>query len=202
MNEILGALMEISGEDDASGVDELLGELLEGDADTLGADDLAILGQDNALAILGAALAAKGKGGKNLLARAIAGRKLAGAQVLSPRKPTSSGVQPIGFFQAGIAAGTQATITTQPQTWFKPQRLVVPDSIGPFFTIDNIVIGNISQFPSPVPLPAEMFGPAAQAVVMDLQTVNPALNLTIVATNISGVPQNFRAGFIGKEVTP
>ncbi len=204
MNEILGALMglsDIEGEDDASGVDELLGELLEGESDTLGADDLAVLGADD-LAILGAALAAKGKGAKTLLKRAIAGRKLAGAQVLSPRKPSSSGVQPIGFFQAGIAAGTQATITTQPQTWFKPQRLVVPDSIGPFFTIDNIVIGNISQFPSPVPLPAEMFGPAAQAVVMDLQTVNPALNLTIVATNISGVPQNFRAGFIGKEVTP
>lgn len=204
MNEILGALLglqEISGDDDSSGIDELLGELLEGDSDTLGGDDLAVLGADD-LAILGAALAAKGKKGKGLLARAIAGRKLAGAQVLSGKKPTSSGVQPIGFFQAGVAAGTQATITTQPQTWFKPQRLVVPDSIGPFFTIDNIVIGNISQFPSPVPLPAEMFGPAAQAVVMDLQTVNPALNLTIVATNISGVPQNFRAGFIGKEVTP
>lgn len=205
MNEILGALMglqDISGEDDASGVDELLGELLEGEADTLGADDdLAVLGADD-LAVLGAALSARNKSGKALLRRAIAGRKLAGAQVLSPRKPSSSGVQPIGFFQAGIAAGTQATITTQPQTWFKPQRLVVPDSIGPFFTIDNIVIGNISQFPSPVPLPAEMFGPAAQAVVMDLATVNPALNLTIVATNISGVPQNFRAGFIGKEVTP
>jgi hypothetical protein len=203
MNEILGALMglsDIEGED-TSGVDELLGELLEGESDTLGADDLAVLGADD-LAVLGAALAAKSKGGRSLLKRAIAGRKLAGAQVLSPRKPSTSGVQPIGFFQAGILAGTQATITTQPQTWFKPQRLVVPDSIGPFFTIDNIVIGNISQFPSPVPLPAEMFGPAAQAVVMDLATVNPALNLTIVATNISGVPQNFRAGFIGKEVTP
>lgn len=147
MNEILGALLglqEISGDDDSSGIDELLGELLEGDSDTLGGDDLAVLGADD-LAILGAALAAKGKKGKGLLARAIAGRKLAGAQVLSGKKPTSSGVQPIGFFQAGIAAGTQATITTQPQTWFKPQRLVVPDSIGPFFTIDNIVIGNISQ---------------------------------------------------------
>src|SRR5512137_640118 len=129
MNEILGALMglqDISGADDSSGVDELLGELLEGEADTLGADDLAVLGADD-LAVLGAALAAKGGGAKALLKRAIAGRKLAGAQVLSPRKPSSSGVQPIGFFQAGIAAGTQATITTQPQTWFKPQRLVVPD---------------------------------------------------------------------------
>ena len=37
---------------------------------------------------------------------------------------------------------------------------------------------------------------------MDLATVNPALNLTMQVTNISGVAQNFRAGFVGKEVTP
>jgi hypothetical protein len=46
------------------------------------------------------------------------------------------------------------------------------------------------------------FIPEAQAVVMELDTVNPALNLTVVATNISGVAQNFRATFVGKEVTP
>lgn len=197
MNEILGALLE---GDDEAGLDEILGEMLEGD-DEAGADeDLAILGADD-LAILGAALRGKGKG-KAMLRRAIAARKLAGAQVMSPKKPTSAGVQSIGFFQAAVAAGAQATITTQPQTWFKPQRLVIPDSIAPFFTVDNILVGNISQFPSPVPLPGEGFIPAAVAVVMDLTTCNPALNLTVVVTNISGVPQNFRAMFVGKEVTP
>jgi hypothetical protein len=80
--------------------------------------------------------------------------------------------------------------------------LIVPGSIAPFFTIDNLIVGNKSQFPSPIPLPAEGFIPEAQAVVMDLDTVNPALNMTVVATNISGVPQNFRAMFVGKEVTP
>jgi hypothetical protein len=194
---ILGAMMDISGDDssgdDSSGINELLGDLLCGDDSSSG---------DDALAVLGAALQGKGNAGKMMLARAIAARKLAGAQVMSPRKPTSSGVQAIGFFQAGIAAATPATITTQPQTWFKPMRLVVPESIAPFFTIDNIIVGNKSQFPSPIPLPAEMFIPAAEAVVMDLDTVNPALNLTVQCTNISGVPQNFRAGFVGKEVTP
>lgn len=198
MNEILGALLEGDVE---SGLDEILGEMLEGD-DEAGADeDLAILGEDD-LAILGAALRSKGKKGKNMLSRAIAARKLASAQVMSPKRPTSAGVQSIGFFQGAVAAGAQATITTQPQTWFKPQRLVIPDSIAPFFTVDNILVGNISQFPSPVPLPGEGFIPAAIAVVMDLTTCNPALNLTIVVTNISGVPQNFRAMFVGKEVTP
>ena len=197
MNYILG-MSEILGLDDMSGEDAaaILGELLEGE-DLSGED----LSGEEATAILGAALRGKGKG-KALLNRAIAARKLAGAQIMAPRKPSSAGVQPIGFFQAGVAAGTQAIITTQPQTWFKPMRLVVPGSIAPFFTIDNLIIGNKSQFPSPVPLPAETFIPEAQAVVMELDTVNPALNLTVVATNISGVAQNFRATFVGKEVTP
>lgn len=197
MNDILG-MSDILGLDDMSGEDAaaILGELLEGE-DLSGED----LSGEEASAILGAALRGKGKG-KALLQKAIMARKLSGAQIMAPRKPSSAGVQPIGFFQAGVAAGTQAIITTQPQTWFKPMRLVVPGSIAPFFTIDNLIIGNKSQFPSPVPLPAETFIPEAQAVVMELDTVNPALNLTVVATNISGVAQNFRATFVGKEVTP
>src|SRR5512136_1785906 len=111
MNEILG-MSDILGED-LSGEDAaaILGELLEGE--DLSGDDLS--GED-AVAILGATLKGKGKG-KALLNRAIAARKLAGAQMMAPRKPSSAGVQPIGFFQAAVAAGTQAIITTQPQTW-------------------------------------------------------------------------------------
>jgi len=197
MNDILG-MSDILGVEDLSGEDAaaILGELLEGE-DLSGED----LSGEEAMAVLGAALRGKGKG-KAMLAKAIAARKLSGAQIMAPRKPTSAGVQPIGFFQAGVAAGTQAIVTTQPQTWFKPMRLVVPGSIAPFFTIDNLIIGNKSQFPSPVPLPAETFIPEAEAVVMELDTVNPALNLTVVATNISGVAQNFRATFVGKQVTP
>ncbi len=187
MSDILGALEDVSGDDAAA----ILGELLEGED----------LSGEEAQAILGAALTGKGKG-KAVLQKAIMARKLAGAQMMAPRKPSSAGVQPIGFLQLAVGAGLQAIVTTQPQTWFKPMRLVVPGSIAPFFTIDNIVIGNKSQFPSPIPIPAETFIPEAQAVVMELDTVNPALNLTLIATNISGVAQNFRATFVGKEVTP
>lgn len=199
---ILGQMMELAGDvdgDDSSG-DDIASAILEGilEGDDSAGDDSA--GQ--ALAVLGSALRGKGKAGKAALARLVASRKMASAQVLTPRQPSSAGVQAIGFFQAAVAVATQATVTTQPQTWFKPMRLVVPESIAPFFTIDNIIVGNKSQFPSPVPLPGEGFIPSAEAVVMDLDTVNPALNLTIQATNISGVVQNFRAMFVGKEVTP
>ena len=209
MNSILGALDDLSGEDAAAILGEMLGEDLSGEdlsGEDLAGDDSAgddLSGDDQAAAILGAlAKRARQGRGRNNLQSAIAKRKMGKALIMSNSKPVSSGVQAIGFLQLAVAAGTQATITTQPQTWFKPMRLVVPGSIAPFFTIDNLIVGNKSQFPSPTPLPAETFIPEAQAVVMDLDTVNPALNMTIMATNISGVPQNFRATFVGREVSP
>jgi hypothetical protein len=198
---IMGALMQIAG-DDSSGDDvlgEMLGELLGED---IAGDDSSGDDSSGDLAVLGAALQAGGPKGRALLKRMVTARKLAGSQVLTGKGPVSSGVQPIGFNQAAIAAGTQATITTQPQTWFKPMRLIVGESIAPFFTIDNIICGNKSQLPAATSLPAEAFIPQAQAVVLDLDTVNPALNLTLLCTNISGVAQNFRAMFVGKEVSP
>lgn len=204
MNDILG-LDEILGAEDLSGEEAaaILGELLEGE--DISGEDLA---GEEAAAILGAALRAKGRSGKAALAKAITARKLGSSQILNPRKPSSSGVQAVGFFSgfpgpaAAVAAATQATIITQPQTWFKPMRLVIPGSIAPFFTVDNIIIGNKSQFPSAAPLPAETFIPEAEAVVLDLATVDPAINLTLVVTNTSGVPQMFRATFVGKQVQP
>lgn len=212
MNSILGAIDDLSGEDAAAILGEMLGEDLSGEdlsGDDLSGEDLSgddSAGEDlsgDAQAILGAmAKRARQGRGRSKLQSAIAKRKMSKAIIMSNSKPVSSGVQAIGFLQLAVAAGTQATITTQPQTWFKPMRLVVPGSIAPFFTIDNLIVGNKSQFPSPTPLPAETFIPEAQAVVMDLDTVNPALNMTIMATNISGVPQNFRATFVGREVSP
>jgi hypothetical protein len=191
MNDaILGAMMQIAGlDDDSSGDDDVLGELL---GESIDGDEV----------VLGAALKGGSPQSKALLKRAIAARKLAGSQVLTSKGPVSSGVQPIGFTSTGVAAGTQVLITTQPQTWFKPMRLIIGESIAPFFTVDNIICGNKSQLPAATSLPAEAFIPQAQAVVLDLDTVNPALNLTLACTNISGVTQNFRAMFVGKEVSP
>lgn len=197
---ILGAMMQIAGLDDSSGLDEVLGEML---GESIEGEDLS--GDDSSgedMAILGAALQAASPKSKALIKRMVAARKLAGSQVLTAKGPVSSGVQPIGFNQAGILSGNQALITTQPQTWFKPMRLIIGESIAPFFTVDNIICGNKSQLPAATSLPAEAFIPQAQAVVLDLDTVNPALNLTLACTNISGVTQNFRAMFVGKEVSP
>lgn len=184
-DEIDALVGELLGQDDLSGQDDLLGEVLG----------------DNDMSVLGALLRAKGSAGAAAIRKAAAARKLANASVVVKKDPTSSGVEPLGFRStAAIAAGAQATITTRPQTLYRPERLVVPASIAPFFTIDDIKVGNRSQFPSAEPLPAEMFTQQADAVTLRLDTVNPAIDLILVVTNISGGAQDFRAGFIGRAV--
>lgn len=188
---------EIMGADD---IDSLVGELL-GDDDVLGdllGDDDVVMGE-----LLGSALRAGSPGAKAALRKAAAARKLANASVVTRKDPTSSGVEPLGFRSppgTPVAAGAQAQITTRPQVLYRPERLVVPASIAPFFTIDDIRVGNRSQFPSAEPLPAEMFTQQADAVTLRLDTVNPAIDLILVVTNISNAAQDFRAGFIGRAV--
>jgi hypothetical protein len=179
------------GQSEILGMDEILGELLGDDEAVLGGDDLAVLG---------AALRASSPRAKSALSKAIMARKIGKSAMVVKREPRSSGVQPLGFFFLNIAAGAQVIVTTQPQVLYKPERLVVPTTIAPFFTIDDILVGNKSQFPSANPLPAEMFIPNAEAVVLELETVNPAINLSLRVTNISGAQQNFRAGFVGRNV--
>lgn len=201
---------------DILGVDDILGMVESGDlsgeeaAAILGVDDEVILGADETLGaddtlgmsdILGAKLRAQSKAAKQLLRKGVAARKLASSQVLTPKAPTSSGVQAIGF-EKSVASLTSETVATQPQVWFKPMRLVVPGSIAAFFLIEDIIVGNVSQFPSSTPLAAETFIPEAEAVVMDLATVNPALNLSLRVRNIGGVTLTFRATFVGKQVQP
>jgi len=181
-------MYDIAGQD----IDDVVGEILGQDA--------LVTGQDDLLDVLGAALQAKTPQAAAMLKRYIQRRKMSNSQVLTARSPRTSGVRPIGFNQIGIAAGVTATVTTQPQEVFKGYRLVVPETIAPFFTIDNILVGNKSQFPAATPLPAEGFIPQAADVDLDLETVNPAINLSLVVTNISGIAQNFRAMMTGKQV--
>jgi hypothetical protein len=179
---------EIAGlfdDDDSSGQDmAVMGEVL-------GYDDQAILG---------AMVRANNPRTRAALSKAITARKLKSSNVVYQKEYTQSGMEPLGFVSLAIGIGATVTISTQPQKLFKPLRLVVPSTVAPFFTIDNIIVGTRSQFPSLVPIPAEMFIPEAEDVDLVLDTVQPAINLSLVVTNISGAIQNFRAGFKGKSV--
>lgn len=96
-----------------------------------------------------------------------------------------------------VGGGLNAVITAQPQTLFRPERFVIPASIAPSFTIQDIKVGNVSQFPNTGDIPGEMFAQNSFDTGIRLDTVNPAINLSVAVTNITGGTLTFRAGFYG-----
>lgn len=99
-----------------------------------------------------------------------------------------------------VAGGASATIAATPQTLFRPERLVVPASLAPSFVLTDLKVGNVSQFPNAGELPLEIFAQTGVDCTIELDTVNPALNLSVTVTNITGGSLTFRAGFIGTSV--
>jgi hypothetical protein len=96
-----------------------------------------------------------------------------------------------------VGGGLNANIPSNPQTLFLPETFVIPASIAPSFTVQDIKVGNISQFPTTGDVPGEMFAQNAFNNGIRLDTVNPAINLSVAVTNITGGALTFRGGFYG-----
>ncbi len=105
-----------------------------------------------------------------------------------------------GFFQAAVAAGGQATIQANPQYEFRPDRLIVPSPIAPFFTLDNFIIGNRPQNVAANPASCECFTEDAVGVGLLCDTAQPGVLVQLVVTNISGGPLDFRATIFGAAI--
>ncbi len=107
--------------------------------------------------------------------------------------------QPLGFASTGtVAAGASATITVPPQTLFRGRKLSVPADIAPYFTIDQLLVGNTPQFAAAGALPADSF--RADATGQDNLTMDscpPGLVITMVVTNQDSSAHQFRATLFG-----
>ena len=130
-------------------------------------------------------------------AAAIQAKKIEASRVLSQRPVRSSNLQPIGFVQENVAAGATVNVTTQPQTVFKPLRLVVAATIAPLFVLTDIRVGNVSQLPSATENPCESFIAGGFGIGLSLDTVSPAIDLSLQIRNISQNVATFRATFFG-----
>jgi hypothetical protein len=161
---------------------------------------MATIGGDLDSMVLGNALAATNPSSAAALAQAIEQRKLQNATLVAERAVGESNLQPLGFVALNVAAGAQAQVTTQPQTLFKPMRFTVPTTIASFFVLDDVKVGNVSQFPSSNPIPCEAFVPGMFGGGLSLRTVNPAINLQVTVTNIDNAAHDFRAAFFGISV--
>lgn len=157
---------------------------------------MATIGDMDSL-VLGDALQPSSPQAAAAIQQAIQQKRLGNATLVSERPVGESNLQPLGFVSLNIAAGASASVTTNPQTLFKPVRFVVPTTIAAFFTLDDVKVGNVSQFPSSNPIPCEAFVPGMFGGGLSLRTVNPAINLQVTVTNIDAAAHDFRAAFFG-----
>lgn len=153
------------------------------------------LAQQRALAYRG------GGGGYNpSFQAALAAKRAQAGAILRGMNPTKARKQVLGMVSNGtIAAAGTATITSRPQTFaFKPERIVIPATVGPDFTIQDIKVGNVSQLVQSGDLPAEGFSQTSFGVEMDMDTVQTSQDFILQVTNISGGARTFRALIIGR----
>lgn len=134
------------------------------------------------------------------LQQAMAFKQAQAGALLKTMNPTKARKQVLGMVSNGtIAASGTATITARPQTFaFKPERVVIPATVGPDFTLQDIKVGNISQLVQSGDLPAEAFSQTAFGVEMDMDTVQTSQDFIINVTNISGGARTFRAMILGR----
>lgn len=99
-----------------------------------------------------------------------------------------------------VAGGASATIQTQPQCLYRPERFIIAASLAPSFVVTDVKVGNVSQLPNTGDIPGELFAQNGVDCNIEFDTVNPAINLLVVVTNITGGSLTFRGAFIGTNV--
>jgi hypothetical protein len=112
----------------------------------------------------------------------------------------SMGYQPVGFpEQTFLAVGpltqTLSISVTRP---FRPNEVLVPSTIAPFFRIDSAKINGRDQLAGAGPVPCEVFSSAAFRSRIRFETVNPSAPLLLQVTMTDAtIDRIFRGAFIG-----
>lgn len=103
---------------------------------------------------------------------------------------------------ANVAAGASIIIQTTSQIIFRPRRLIVPESIATFFTVDRLDVGNVPTFASAGSIPAEAFRPDSVNPNVRKVTAQPGVQILVGVTNVDGVPHRFRGAIFGEGSQP
>jgi len=110
---------------------------------------------------------------------------------------------PVGLVAPGPTVfGSSAQAVAFPQVTFRPERLVIPSQIAPFFSIDAIIVGKDNQSVSFDPLPATMFSEVGVGVRLSLKTAVVGMQIIVRFTNVDPLQQTrtFSGGIIGTAV--
>ena len=122
-----------------------------------------------------------------------------GRMTVREKRPSSPRVLHLGFDSgANIAAGASLDVITRPQDVFSPRKLMVEPLIASNFVINDVKVGNLSQFSSGTSaVPASIFTPDSVANDVKYDTAQVSQDIVIRVTNISAGASRFRAAMIG-----
>ncbi len=96
-----------------------------------------------------------------------------------------------------VPVGTQVTLSANPQKGFVGKRLIVPSTIGPSFTIDNLIVANVPQNVAAGPVSAVTFSEVGVGVALSLDPAGPGTLVQLIVTNVGPAPVRFQATLIG-----
>lgn len=96
-----------------------------------------------------------------------------------------------------VAANTQATLTARPQRPFQTERFVFASTVSPFFTVEELKIGQDSMFVQSGSIPAEVFSQTGVGVSLHGFIAKPGIDITLICTNQDGTAHPASAAIIG-----
>jgi len=198
----LGDLLD--GDDDSLGFEytEILGDGIPGHTTSFGDEFVpssagAFVGDDD---IIGAAIAHRRRRKKAAAAQALMRKRVAAGALLRGVPPRQSREYALGLGSTSVAGNSSANINVQPQVIFRPERLVVPSNLAIDFLITDIKVGKNSQLVSTGALPAVMFTEVAFGVRLKMDTAQISMFVTVSVTNQNPSARNFQGGIVGPAV--
>jgi hypothetical protein len=107
-------------------------------------------------------------------------------------------LQPLPIPETALLAAATVDIAAYPQRGFRPHRLVVPSTLGVLFKINDIKVGQETQYVASGTVYGECFSEVAVAVVLKGTRANLGNNIILNVTNRDAAnTQTFSAMLLG-----
>jgi len=135
-----------------------------------------------------------------LVAAAVANRRVAEGAIVKSTQPSKAREYILGFDSTAVPGSTSANITKRPQVIFRPERVVIPSSVGVDFQVVDIKVGKNSQFSASGEVPAVVFAETSFGVRLKMDTAQVSMDVTISVRNTNAAQRNFTAAIIGPAV--
>lgn len=181
--DLVGYGMELAGYDFVG--DDLLGDDLEGDY---------LVGADASLTSSAAVRA------NPMVSAAVANRRVSEGAIVKSVAPTKAREYVLGFDSTAVPGSTSASITKRPQVIFRPERILIPSSVGVDFQVTDVKVGKNSQLAASGEVPAVVFAETAFGVRLKMDTCQVSMDITLSVRNTNAAQRNFTAAVIGPAV--